>query len=729
MTAPDTAGAQSTDGSRGSDGETRVPLGGDQVGRLAAALEDAFTLNQLRQLMVMGLEDNLSLTLDAVVPVAGRNLHDICHDLVLWSLADDRVGLHGLLDAALRTNATIPCCWSCKRRGRASSSQGRPAPTPGMKPLTAAERGRFYRHAVESSRRWSGCGRDPFLAVIGSSGSGKSSLLAAGILPALEKSHYFADKQWVVRTMRPGAAPYTTLAALLNLRQRTLDAPLPAVAAGTRLLLVVDQFEELFTTAAADERVRFEKALLRLVSTPDCCLIIAARADFYANLMASPLWEQIPRPPLRGNHAAPPHGDALRDAIALPHDVGVQLEPQLVERLLADAGDEPGVLPYHPGDAGDVVGACRPLPHRPRRLCGSRGGQERQVRLAGGAGRAHGTCLSQRAGGRQRTGRRRSAFCCASSSLAKAAPICGGGKQWTALREGSSRGSGEDATFDKVLAALTANRLLTLSDDAAGGPLARGVDPRLATAARVDRRHQRSRADAAAAGAKGRRTPALTARKTTLPACWTWWSWPKPKPESTARTRSSSVSATIWRRSSPTAVRRSIGSPREQQEAARRRGAGARPWRLKRKNRRAAEAQRAARARRAEQAETRRAEEAAQSVRRLRKRNQVLAIALAAALVAVAVAVWFFFNADRARRLEAETTQQEAQRQARKAQAGELAIYAQNAAVEYPSDPSLRLLLAIQSVAITRDADGYFTPNADHAPLHGRPLRLPRHTA
>jgi hypothetical protein len=85
-----------------------VALGGDQIGRLAAAVDDAFTLDELRQLLVTGLPGNLSLSLDTVVPVAERNLHDICHDLVLWSLQDERVGLQGLLAAALSMNPGNP---------------------------------------------------------------------------------------------------------------------------------------------------------------------------------------------------------------------------------------------------------------------------------------------------------------------------------------------------------------------------------------------------------------------------------------------------------------------------------------------------------------------------------------------------------------------------------------------------------------------------------------------
>ena len=276
-----------------------VALGGDQIGRLAAAVEDAFTLGELRQLLVTGLPGNLSLSLDAVVPVAERNLHDICHDLVLWSLQDERVGLQGLLAAALRMNPGNPQLVDLQQEWAGVTFTAPACPYPGMKPFTAADQGRFYGRDAEIQQGVDRLRRSSFLAVIGSSGSGKSSLLAAGILPALAKSPYFADKRWVVRSMRPGAAPYDTLAALLDLRTPAADTP-PGpgqlrlkIADGTRLLVVVDQFEELFTTASAEQRSRFEQALLQLLQTPGFYLLIAARADFYANLMASPLWEEI----------------------------------------------------------------------------------------------------------------------------------------------------------------------------------------------------------------------------------------------------------------------------------------------------------------------------------------------------------------------------------------------------------------------------------------------------
>ena len=238
-----------------------VPLGGDQVGKLCAALEDAFTLDQLRQLMVTGLDGNLRLNLDAVVPVAGRNLHDICHDLVLWALRDERVGLHGLLDAALRTNPTNPLLLDLQTEWAGVTFTAPACPYPGMKPFTAAERGRFYgRDAeIQGGRRPAAppplSGRDRPL--------GQRQVFAAGGgHPARAGDVALLRRQALGRAYHAagGSTLYDTLAALLDLpgmdggedgAAPLLPATLPPGAAGTRLLLVVDQYEELFTTAPA----------------------------------------------------------------------------------------------------------------------------------------------------------------------------------------------------------------------------------------------------------------------------------------------------------------------------------------------------------------------------------------------------------------------------------------------------------------------------------------------
>ncbi len=407
------------------------------------------------------LAGGLSLALDDVVPTENCTLPAICHDLVLWSLHDGRVGLHGLLAAALGAVPTNPALLALQREWTGVTFTPPACPYPGMVPFTA-EWGYFYGRDADSAEAVDCLRRHPFLAIIGPSGSGKSSLLDAGILPALEKSTYFAPTRWVVRSMRPGATPYTTLLSLLGLPYAASDGPpaaLPAVAASTRLLLVVDQYEELYATAAVDQRKPFEQLLLRALAVPGVHVILCARADFYANLMTSPLW-----PAIRAHRMeiTPLRGDDMRQAIALPaRDVGVQLDQALVERLLADAGDEPGVLPFvqetlvmlweHAGGFRIGLDAYTEL------VRNQSGRSGLQVALAKHADDVYTSVLVDE--GEQALTRR---------VLLRLVQF-GEGRADTRrqqtideLRKGSNAGT----TFDKVLAALTANRLLTLSNEA-----------------------------------------------------------------------------------------------------------------------------------------------------------------------------------------------------------------------------------------------------------------------
>ena len=188
--------------------------------------------------------------------------------------------------------------------------------------------------------------KNRFLTVIGSSGSGKSSLVLAGLVPRLRASGLFGPGGWRIIVMRPTAEPFAEL-------RKALDAdpadPAAAVAHALaaqpdarRLLLVVDQCEELFTVARGDTTA-FQQALVRLAEVPDAHVVLTVRADFYDELMASPLWPAIQR-----NRAeiAPLDEAGLREAIHKPAEtVGVYVESALVERLAADAAGSPGVLP------------------------------------------------------------------------------------------------------------------------------------------------------------------------------------------------------------------------------------------------------------------------------------------------------------------------------------------------------------------------------------------------
>ncbi|MCB0106098.1 MAG: DUF4062 domain-containing protein, partial [Caldilineaceae bacterium] len=213
-----------------------------------------------------------------------------------------------------------------------------------------------------------------FLAVVGASGSGKSSVVRAGLVPAVQKTKALpkdivlpaGSERWPVHIMTPKAHPLKELAATLTrdsgspLKQarlidelaedrRVLDLYVSQVLSGTaadRLLLVVDQFEELFTLCKDQtERKAFIDNLLA-AATDDgvTTVVITVRADFYAhcfafdNLRIALSNYQIPIGPM--------NRDELRSAIEEPaRQEGWQLEPGLVEQLLLDLGNEPGALP------------------------------------------------------------------------------------------------------------------------------------------------------------------------------------------------------------------------------------------------------------------------------------------------------------------------------------------------------------------------------------------------
>lgn len=210
-------------------------------------------------------------------------------------------------------------------------------PYPGMMPFDEATSDRFFGREHETHALVDRLRLHPFLAVIGASGSGKSSLVRAGLIPALRKSRLFGAGDWSPLIMRPGVTPGATLAARLG------DQPRDVAPRTSRTLLIVDQFEELFTLAAGETEA-FQHALLDLAARPDCFVVLTVRADFYADLMATPLWSEIQAHRVE---VTPLGTAALRRAIVQPAAaVGVAIEGALIERLVADAAGEPGVLPF-----------------------------------------------------------------------------------------------------------------------------------------------------------------------------------------------------------------------------------------------------------------------------------------------------------------------------------------------------------------------------------------------
>ena len=210
----------------------------------------------------------------------------------------------------------------------------------------------------------------PLVAVVGASGSGKSSLVFAGLLPQLAQG---AD--WLICKLRPGYPDkrsfHNLAAALLSLRATEpnadslvlLNQRAEALREGTVtlqdvvaemlrqtpttrcLLLVIDQFEELFTLCAEEERQPLLDVLLAGVKdVPGLKIVLTLRADFCGQAYAyRPLADALHQADLK---LGPMNREELRSAIAQPAaKVGVQLEAGLVDRILDDVGQEPGNLP------------------------------------------------------------------------------------------------------------------------------------------------------------------------------------------------------------------------------------------------------------------------------------------------------------------------------------------------------------------------------------------------
>jgi WD40 repeat protein len=224
-----------------------------------------------------------------------------------------------------------------------------PCPYPGMRAYAPDAAACFYGREAEVdeilSRLRAG---EREIYIMGPSGSGKSSLMAAGVLPRLVRGGSGLGP-FLIRMLRPSEAPAARLAEALELDvaapEVTVDALLARGPAGGCLLLVVDQLEELFTLASTDERARFLAALRSLRAQPRCVLVLVLRADFYGAFMESPLWSDL-QGRLSRIEVAPLRGPALRAAIEQPaRERGVFFEPELVERLLSDAAMEPGILP------------------------------------------------------------------------------------------------------------------------------------------------------------------------------------------------------------------------------------------------------------------------------------------------------------------------------------------------------------------------------------------------
>ncbi len=258
-------------------------------------------------------------------------------------------------------------------------------PYPGLRPFRADEEHLFFgrEHQVDSMVDKLGAHR--FLAVVGGSGSGKSSLVNCGLRPALHRGYMAsAGASWRMAQMRPGSDPIGALARALAEPGVLYDAPLTGalssaelvestlrlgslglvdivdqadLAAGTQLLVVADQFEELFRFralvrgarpdgwGAAEDAVAFVRLLLEAAAQTavPIHIVLTMRSDFLGDCAQ---FQGLPEAINEGQYLVPRlTRNEIRAAITGPAGVaGATINPVLVTRLLNDVGDNPDQL-------------------------------------------------------------------------------------------------------------------------------------------------------------------------------------------------------------------------------------------------------------------------------------------------------------------------------------------------------------------------------------------------
>ena len=264
--------------------------------------------------------------------------------------------------------------------------RGIESPYVGLRAFTEVDVDRFFGREAATQQVLDLLERHRAVVVVGASGSGKSSLVRAGVLPALGRGAIPDADTWLTTVLTPGAHPLRALAtqllelqhggaapaSLVNTDQRStlnaalVDAMVDDLAAApstlhehvdrvlesvgadarARLVIVIDQAEELFTLADADQAAALIACIAMAVRRADSRVSVIAtlRADFYDRAANRP---QIAHLLSRSQLVVPPMtGAELEAAIVGPaRRVGAHLEAGVVARLLTDAAHRPELLP------------------------------------------------------------------------------------------------------------------------------------------------------------------------------------------------------------------------------------------------------------------------------------------------------------------------------------------------------------------------------------------------
>ncbi|KPK86791.1 MAG: hypothetical protein AMS27_04245 [Bacteroides sp. SM23_62_1] len=253
-------------------------------------------------------------------------------------------------------------------------------PFPGLRPFSIEESHLFFGREGQSEEVLQHLSENRFVAVIGASGSGKSSLMYCGLVPILHGGFIAeAGSDWKIITTRPGNQPVDNLAISLTnafiknkaedyekncsviqaiLRRSSLGlsdaiSQLEQQDQQSNILLMVDQFEELFRFKKSrrdeitfNESEAYVKLLVSAVRQKEVPIyvILTMRSDFIGECSQ---FQELTRLINESNYLIPQMTrDDFRSAITGPVAVGgAQIDPNLVQQLLNDVGDNPDQLP------------------------------------------------------------------------------------------------------------------------------------------------------------------------------------------------------------------------------------------------------------------------------------------------------------------------------------------------------------------------------------------------